>query len=521
MDIGTTVDDALRRRMVTVPFDVETCANIIRALSENRAVFRWFRRLAALTLQIDGDVLRKALKATRAISGPELSRFANSAEFEGRVVLPFVVAALLVNKRIDAAKIAATPYPFDRLRDNFERGVALLSEKTIPTTIRDIFRVMVAKQHVRAVLLNAGYLALGASMSENVSQYLRTIRLALHGADGPRGFTEQWTVAVGHMVLLAFLTRAQDAGGIVDFKGVKVWDGVVANNYLWQRMQVMSPSLEVVPRHTVFADNHTSRNLEWVEGRFVDVFEACGIIADRAGDRHGAIMARPTPDEPALQRFRAACGLDPADRIVTLHCRESGFRPNEVHDLRNADIATYVPALRALVARGYRVVRLGDPTMRPLPAIDGVIDYAASPLKTEELDILLPAAACFHIGSSSGLSVVPMLFGRPCLFLNWYPYDMLPWGRRSWTVVKPVVSLADGRRVVDRQIYATVGQMRTRPLLNGMGHDTRELQTDEVTRAVEAFVEAFEADTPQPAEDGPNIGRILVFDDQGRMLELT
>jgi putative glycosyltransferase (TIGR04372 family) len=137
------------------------------------------------------------------------------------------------------------------------------------------------------------------------------------------------------------------------------------------------------------------------------------------------------------------------------------------------------------------------------------------------LDVLLPAAATFHIGSSSGLSVVPLLFGTPCLFQNWFPFDMLPWGRSNWTVLKPIVNLSDGTRVVDRQTYATAGQLRTGPLLNAFGFEARTQTADEIERSVVAFADALEGETAAPPKTGPNIGRILVFDAEGRLRDLA
>ncbi len=522
MQVGSTVDDALRRRLIAEPADLPTCSDIVRGLSNSRAVYDWFRRIAALaTVPVDGDVVRKALTATKVVSGQELSRFANSAAIASRLVVPFVVASMVVNNRIDWDRIADTPYSYDRMSNGFERGMAMLSNRVVPGSARDIFEIMVVKQHIRALLLESGYLALADRMSESVSEFLREIRLAIGGQDGPRGFTNQWTAAIGHMVLLAFMARGQQVPGLFDFKGVKVWEGSVANGYLWRRIQTMAPEVERVEPGSAFADNHSSRNLEWVDGRYVDVFECCGIVADRAGDERGAIMERPGPDDPHLQRFREAFGIGPEERIVTLHGRQAGYRQNDQHDMRNVDPQAYIPALRALVTRGYRVVRLGDPTMTPLPSIDGVVDYAVSPVKSEALDVLLPAAATFHVGSSSGLSVVPLLFGTPCLFLNWFPFDLLPWGRSNWTVLKPIVVLSDGTRVLDRQTYATAGQLRTGPLLNAFGFDALTQTAEEIERSVVAFAETLEGETAAPPKTGPNIGRILVFDADGQLRDLA
>jgi len=516
-------DAALRRRLVLDPADPGPYAEGVRVIADDRVAFAWFRRLLTVDPSPDGDVLRRAMAATRAVDSQTLVRLANSGAYGDPVVVPFVIAALLVTGRVDLEKLAASPARFADAPDNFVKGLALLSEQTLPGSLAETYQIMIGKQYLSALLLKAGYEGLAARMDLNVSAFTRKMRKAFYG-DGPRGFTEHWTFAVGHMVLLAFLVRGQEAG-VLEFRGVKVWKGSVANWFLWDRIRTLSRNLEVVPRGSVFADTHSSRNLEWVDGRFVNYFEACGIIADRAGDASGAILQPPAATDPVLNRFFVAAGLGPDDRIVTLHCREAGYRVADRHDLRNVDVASYVPALKALVARGYRVVRLGDRTMTPLPAIDGVVDYAVSPLKSAELDVLLPAVARFHIGSSSGLSLVPLLYGVPTLFLNWYPYEMQPWGRRNWTVMKPLEILGEGLRSTDPKVYGSLGRIREAPLLRQLGFQAGNLRPAEVERFVRDFAESVERDGRAPSgsgppNSGPNASRVFAVGDDGALHDL-
>lgn len=516
---GADLDSGLRRRLALCPGDPEVCADIVRALDDRVAVFAWFRRIATLTEDPDGDVLRKAVDAARAAEAAVLSRFAASAGGSDRIVRPFVAAALLVSGHVDAITRASTPLRYADARNNVERAIALLAAKTLPGSLKDTFEIMIGKQEIGSLLLNAGYVPESIAMDLNTSGFIRSMQRALNG-DGPRYMTNHWTFAIGHMVLFAFLVRGQEAG-VFDFRGIRVWQGRPANWYLWTRIRQLSPDLQVVPQVARFADNHYSRNFEWVDGRFVDYLETCGIVADRAGDARGAILDRPDPDHPLLVRFRQAAGIAPDEPIVTLHCREAGFRDDARHDLRNVDVAGYLPAMRALVERGHRVVRLGDPTMTRLPETPGVVDYAVSPLKSAELDLLLPAVARFHVGSSSGLSLAPLLYGTPCLFLNWYPIDMLPWGRRNWTVMKPIEALGDSRRVIDLATYSVLGRMRRRQLLAIFGHEACDLRPAEVERAVLAFAADLDAGADEPPKAGRNIGRLLVVDDHGRFLDLA
>jgi putative glycosyltransferase (TIGR04372 family) len=56
--------------------------------------------------------------------------------------------------------------------------------------------------------------------------------------------------------------------------------------------------------------------------------------------------------------------------------------------------------------------------MEAAPAIEGLIDYPSSAAKSDWMDVYLAGRCAFHIGTSSGMSFVPLLFGRPVLFTN-------------------------------------------------------------------------------------------------------
>ena len=78
---------------------------------------------------------------------------------------------------------------------------------------------------------------------------------------------------------------------------------------------------------------------------------------------------------------------------------------------RNADVVTYLPAIREVIARGGYIIRLGDSSMRPLPKEKGIVDYALSNAKSEFMDLFLCSTCKFFIGTNSGLGLVPPIFG--------------------------------------------------------------------------------------------------------------
>jgi putative glycosyltransferase (TIGR04372 family) len=131
------------------------------------------------------------------------------------------------------------------------------------------------------------------------------------------------------------------------------------------------------------------------------------------------------------ENFAAAAlpelGIASGRWFVCVHAREGGFLPgNElVQSHRNANIFATIPALNEIVRRGGLCVRMGDPSMTPLPSIEGVIDYANHPCKSARLDIILCAKARFFLGCTSGLSFVSVAFGVPVAHANMTPMSTL------------------------------------------------------------------------------------------------
>jgi putative glycosyltransferase (TIGR04372 family) len=133
-------------------------------------------------------------------------------------------------------------------------------------------------------------------------------------------------------------------------------------------------------------------------------------------------LRMPADQEQRAAQEAAALGIDAARPMVTVHVREGGYRPasglrqRSWDDVRNARIATFLPAFRALVKRGYTVVRLGDATMTPVQ-MRGVVDLATRP-RSRWLDIWCTMRSEFLIGCDSGPSWLAVLLGVPVLTVN-------------------------------------------------------------------------------------------------------
>lgn len=133
--------------------------------------------------------------------------------------------------------------------------------------------------------------------------------------------------------------------------------------------------------------------------------------------------------------------------FVCVHAREGGFSPTdeELHSHRNGSIKNLIPAMQKIVQSGGWVIRIGDASMEPLPAMTNIIDYARHPLKSPRLDVILCASCKFILGSTSGICLVGSVFGVPCAISNMVPTADLWYGHRDISIPKAIWSERHGR----------------------------------------------------------------------------
>jgi putative glycosyltransferase (TIGR04372 family) len=143
-----------------------------------------------------------------------------------------------------------------------------------------------------------------------------------------------------------------------------------------------------------------------------------------------------------------AIGVPAGAEFVCLHAREGGYlreRTDSHHRQKNVDVESYLEAVETIVARGCWVVRMGDPSMKRLPPLDGVVDYAHSAAKGDWLDVFLAASCRFWLGSNSGLYMLAENFGVPVAMANAVPHSYRIWGQANVVIFKLYQSKPLGR----------------------------------------------------------------------------
>ncbi len=120
-----------------------------------------------------------------------------------------------------------------------------------------------------------------------------------------------------------------------------------------------------------------------------------------------------------LGTLLARKGLDENRWFACLHMREDGYRWRMGSDKdRSVDPKTYIPMITDIIEnQGGQVVRLGHPSMTPLPEIDGVIDLCFEENNFLEQAFALSRARYF-IGCDTGPTQLACAFKTPTASTN-------------------------------------------------------------------------------------------------------
>jgi putative glycosyltransferase (TIGR04372 family) len=154
------------------------------------------------------------------------------------------------------------------------------------------------------------------------------------------------------------------------------------------------------------------------------------------------------------ERIRIQMGIPLDDWFVCLHVRESGYR-NDTDNNRNATIHNYIDGINAITAAGGWVVRLGDRSMTPLPAMDRVIDYPHTRFKSELMDIYLVSQCRIYVGTNSGPCEVAVLFCKPTVLVNVTEWSLAyPVKMGDLEIIKHVFSSRQNRFLSIKEILA-------------------------------------------------------------------
>ena len=153
------------------------------------------------------------------------------------------------------------------------------------------------------------------------------------------------------------------------------------------------------------------------------------------------------------------------DRFICFHNRDSAFLEKyrntvdwSYHKYRDSNIKNYKDAAIYLNNIGLKCIRVGETASQELSVKkDGIIDLPFSGIKNQALDISLLYNAKFSIFSETGLSIVPFVFRKPIVFVNWVLLKSIYTFKSGIFILKKVFSIKKDRYLKFSEIIKEIG----------------------------------------------------------------
>jgi len=143
-------------------------------------------------------------------------------------------------------------------------------------------------------------------------------------------------------------------------------------------------------------------------------------------------------------------------KVVCIYARDNAYLEEidknidwKYHNYRNMDVDTYIDAIKYLISKEYKVIRIGSIVNKAVNFTDAnFYDYSVSDHRTEFLDLFLVARSEFIVGSSSGATDIAELFKVPFLAVNFAPCIGSPLGKNDLYMPKKYVDINNNDKVI-------------------------------------------------------------------------
>jgi len=148
--------------------------------------------------------------------------------------------------------------------------------------------------------------------------------------------------------------------------------------------------------------------------------------------------------EEVLSRFR-----DPSRPYVVFTVREFNRASNN-NELRNRQIADFVPAMTALTQRGFNVIRLTSRTNDPIVGqLDGILDWQVLEDGRPGDELAIISGATFVVSTTTGGDCLALAYRRPVLYLDAARFYLVFLGTELATFQVPRIEVQGANRLLN------------------------------------------------------------------------
>lgn len=179
------------------------------------------------------------------------------------------------------------------------------------------------------------------------------------------------------------------------------------------------------------------------------------------------------------------------------------------HDYRDCNVQNYILAAQELANCGYYVIRMGAAVRKAMNVVHPmIIDYAASGMRNDFMDIYLGAKCKFCISNGTGFDAVPFIFRRPIVYVDHVPLGIIStYSSKFLATTKKHWLRGEGRFMTFREIFSSgSGYFLRSEKYEDLGIDLIESTPEEIAAVVHEM-EARLNGSWQPHEDDEDLQR--------------
>lgn len=239
---------------------------------------------------------------------------------------------------------------------------------------------------------------------------------------------------------------------------------------------------------------------------------------DKYNDKLKIILAHKKPhisftgaEEALGQKALREMGVPEGKAFVCFHARDSAYldslhpeRSWDYHDYRDSHIANYLLSMEELTRRGYYAIRVGAVVQEKLATTNpAIIDYSSNGKRSEFLDIYLGARCKSFLCSDAGISIIPEVFRRPVVYVNWTSIRQIsPWILNGLFIFKKFYLRKENRFLTFHEIInLQFGGVDTKDIFSRKGLELIENTPEEISGVVDEVEQRLKGTWETTPED--------------------
>lgn len=281
------------------------------------------------------------------------------------------------------------------------------------------FQKLQAKWDTSAPLWNAGDYHTAVRTRKEVLEDLYRTSLDLWDKHSPPLMENAWTSNIGHFGFLGVYSLAQQLGLVSGERKILLVCKESGNQQLEEHF---SNLFTLISKHG--QQNWSALSQFWLfceklqliktKNGFVDSFELWEQVFELNEQQPLPFMEIDSEYKDACLKELRRRGLNEGE-FVTFHVRKE----SQGGDIRGASLMNYIEAMKLVIRSGLRILLIGDYTheaSQELAQMKELIDLRNTRFKPLHAFALMECL--FAVGTASGPSTIPTLFGRPMLITN-------------------------------------------------------------------------------------------------------